>query len=469
MKKKNIIIVLNYALYIKSYINSGAFKDIEKKYNCYYVLDNSIKDTQLKEIINNPLYKKFKKKVLLTFEYKKLETKFFSMLFNRVQLRNKNKIKNISHLIKGQLRFKLFYKYVNETIFTGFKRFIIWCIKASERIINYIFIHEIFDEILKKLIRTNQSLINIYKKINPDLVIIPFNGNHISIYDSIKYFKKQNKKNIFLLSENWDNLFSRYMISHPNYIGVWGQQSKEILKVHNYKGVAYNLGAPRLEPYFKEKNKKYKNPYNFKYAVYFDNASPKKIDNLILLKKIDKYIEKNKKDFKNFKLIFRPHPYTFLRDIDLINFNEYKNIILDPQMKSRYSYNLPSSKIKSSDSKYSIGLIKNAQFIVCSASSVTIEASIFHKKIILYSPKNNSYDKNERLIDLWEHFKDITNFPNIKVCDDENKIGVMLKNFNNSKLKINKNYIDKFRNKVLYSDKSSYGKRLYTAVNKILN
>ena len=46
----------------------------------------------------------------------------------------------------------------------------------------------------------------------------------------------------------------------------------------------------------------------------------------------------------------------------LIDFKKYKNIILDPQMKSRYNYNLPNSKINSSDSKYSIGLIKNAKF-----------------------------------------------------------------------------------------------------------
>ena len=468
MKKKNIIIVLNYSLYLKSYINSDSFKHLEKKYNIYYVLDSSIKETEIKKIVKKPLYKKFKKKIILIFKYKKIETKFFSMLFNRVQFRNRNKIKNISYLVNRQLKFKLFYNYVNESFFTGVKRFLLWCIKFSVRILNYIFIHEIFDEIFKKFIKTNQSLVNTYKKMNPDLVIIPFNGNHISIFDSIRYFKKINQKKIFLLSENWDNLFSRYMINHPSYISVWGQQSKNILKVHKFKGKAYNLGAPRLEPYFKEKNIKYKNPYNFNYAVYFDNASPRKNDNLIFLSKIDNFIEKNKNDFKNFKLIFRPHPYTFLHDISLIDFKNYKNIILDPQMKSRYNYNLPSSKIKSSDGKYSIGLIKNAKFIACSASSVIIEASIFYKNIIIYSPKNNSYNKKFKLLDLWEHFKDVSKFPNIKVCDDENKIGPMLKEFNNNKLKISKQRIDKLRNNILYSNKLNYSKRLYDTVNKII-
>lgn len=469
MKKKNIIIVLNHSLYLKNYINTESFKYLEKKYNVYYILDSSIKNVELKRIINRELYKKFKKKIIFSFKYRNLGTKFFTFLFNRIQFRNRKKFKNISYTIDNQLKLKLFYNYDNKKFLTGLKRFLLWCIKFFKRILNYIFIHKIFDEIFKNFIKTNYSLINIYKKINPDLVIIPFNGNHISIFDTIRYFEKIKQKKVFLLAENWDNLFSRYMINHPSYIGVWGQQSKNILKVQNFKGKVYNLGAPRLEKYFKEKNKKYKNPYNFNYAVFFDNASPKKNDNLIFLDKVDKFIEKNKKDFRNFKLIFRPHPFTFLNDINLIDFKKYKNIVLDPQMKSRYNYNLPKSKIDSSDSKYSIGLIKNAKFLVCSASSVIIEASILHKKIILYSPKNNSYDNNNRIIDLWEHFKDVEKFPNIKICDDENKIGHIIREFNIDKSKNDKKIIDKFRSRILYSNKLGYPKRLYNIVNKIIN
>jgi len=257
------------------------------------------------------------------------------------------------------------------------------------------------------------------------------------------------------------------MINHPSHIGVWGEQSKKILKLHNYEGCAHNLGAPRLERHFKEKNKKYRSPYKYNYAVFFDNASPRISDNKIFLKEIDEYIEKNKKDFKNFKLIFRPHPYTFLSDIGLINFKKFKNVIIDPQMKSRYTYNLSSSKIRSSDLKYTIKLIKNAKFLVCSASSVTIEASIFHKKIIIYSPKKNSYDKKLRLIDLWEHFKGVTKFPNIKVCDNKNKIGQLFKEANKSKTNENKVLIDKHVNNILFSDKRRYGERLADTLHQI--
>ena len=52
----------------------------------------------------------------------------------------------------------------------------------------------------------------------------------------------------------------------------------------------------------------------------------------------------------------------------------------------------------------------------------------------MYSPKNDSSKK--RVIDLWEQFKDITKFPNIKICDDPKKIGSLFKEFNASKKNI---------------------------------
>ena len=43
------------------------------------------------------------------------------------------------------------------------------------------------------------------------------------------------------------------MINHPNYIGVWGQQSKNILKVQKFKGKVYNLGTHVLIHILKKK------------------------------------------------------------------------------------------------------------------------------------------------------------------------------------------------------------------------
>ena len=254
------------------------------------------------------------------------------------------------------------------------------------------------------------------------------------------------------------------MINHPDFIGL-GEQIKNS-KETKLQRQNFTIGTPWLDEYFIKKNKKYKNPYNFNYAVFFDNATPKKNDNLIFLNKIDKFIEKNKKDFRNFKLIFRPHPYTFLNDMHLIDFKKYKNIILDPQMKSRYTYNLPESKMTSDDFKYSLSLIKNSKFILTSASSVTIEASIFYKNIILFSPKNETVKK--RLIDVWEQFNDVAKFPNIKICDDPNTILNYIKKSISPQKKTSHNKIDKYRNKIVFSDGKKFSSRLYGKISSVI-
>ena len=74
----------------------------------------------------------------------------------------------------------------------------------------------------------NNNLLNLYKNENPDMVIIPFNGNHISIFDTIRYFKKKRMKKVLMVSENWDNLFSRYMINHPDFISVGESKLKNL-------------------------------------------------------------------------------------------------------------------------------------------------------------------------------------------------------------------------------------------------
>ena len=467
--KKKIFIVLNHLLYIKNYVYTNAFEKLEKKYNCFYILDNNIKEKQIENIVGKKRSSSFKKKIIFRFKYNNFQKKIFTYLFEKIQYKHKNTFSNIKYQIYYYNNIKLnrlFYPYEKPNLVLGIKRILIWSIRKFKRFLHIIFFHKIFDDIIKSLILPNNNLLNLYKNENPDMVIIPFNGNHISIFDTIRYFKKKRMKKVLMVSENWDNLFSRYMINHPDFISVWGEQIKKPLKKQNYKGKIFTIGTPRLDEYFIKRNKKIKNPYNFNYAVFFDCANPVKQDNDIILDKIENFLEENKKKYKNFKLIFRPHPYTLNEELEIIDFSKYKNIILDPQMKSRYTYNLPESKMTSDDFKYSLSLIKNSKFILTSASSVTIEASIFYKNIILFSPKNETVKK--RLIDVWEQFNDVAKFPNIKICDDPNTILNYIKKSISPQKKTSHNKIDKYRNKIVFSDGKKFSSRLYGKISSVI-
>ena len=37
-KKKKIFIVLNHTFYFRNFLLNGCFKEIEKKYKCYYIV-----------------------------------------------------------------------------------------------------------------------------------------------------------------------------------------------------------------------------------------------------------------------------------------------------------------------------------------------------------------------------------------------------------------------------------------------
>ena len=77
----------------------------------------------------------------------------------------------------------------------------------------------------------------------------------------------------------------------------------------------------------------------------------------------ENFIEKNKKKLGNYKLVFRPHPFTYIKNLELINFKNYHHVILDPQMKSRYTFNLKRFKDFNNDFIYSINLIKNSNLL----------------------------------------------------------------------------------------------------------
>tara|TARA_B100001057_G_scaffold501082_1_gene620336 strand:- start:4040 stop:5458 length:1419 start_codon:yes stop_codon:yes gene_type:complete len=469
-KKKKILIIFNETLYFRNFLLNGSFKDIERKYICNYIVDNKINLKIVKNILGTKIYKKFKKKLVYSFEYTNKQRNLYTYFFSKKQYNKKHIFPNIKLYFHRLKSFKIFYEYDKPTIILGIKRFILWIINLL-KIFSFTFLDfKLFDRVITRYILAKSNLINFLKKYKPDLIIIPFSGSHISIFDVIEHYKKLGEKKVFLITENWDNLYSRYLINHPDYIGIWGDKMRVQLRKQNFNGKSLVLGAPRLKKYFDYRNQNLKKIFNFKYIVFFDNTVPKKIDNEIFLNNFESLIERNKKTLGNYKLVFRPHPFTYIKNLELIDFKNYRHIILDPQMKDRYTHNLLDSKISKDDFMYSVKLIKNAEFIIASTSSVILEASILYKKVCIYSPKKNSHLKNQKLIDLREHIKTVMNFPNISICDDEKKLeSYVHKNLLRKNSNFKKKEVDKFRKKLLFSDNTTFEKRLSKKISNILN
>ena len=470
MKKKKIFIIINYDIYLKNFIFNNSFKEIQEKYDCLYLFDENLKKNSFASI--KSIIKKIgKKKFLGFFNYPKKDQFLFRWLFNRQQWKNLDKFKNIRYFKDEYLRFKVFYPYEKDkkTLYLGFKRLALQLIKLINYYFNIIFRFAFIDKVISNKINTNSTILKLIKKHNPKVILIPFSGSHLSIFDTIRISKKLKSFKTYLISENWDNLFSRYFLQdHPDYIGVWGNQSKKALKIHKFNDKnSFILGSARNQIFFDKRNKKDKKIYNFSYASYFDFALTDKSDLEKTLFTIDEHITNNKNFYKNFKLIYRPHPYPFKKDLKILDFQKYKNVILDPNMESRYTYNISNKLVD--DSEYLLNMIKNSKFIICAPTSQAIEASIFHKKIILYDPPmENSKNKGEALVDDWEHFNGVKNLDNIEYCRSIDQVIKKFENMFKKDKKLANSKIDKQLSYILFNNKKNYGTRLLDSLTKVI-
>ena len=148
--KKKIFIVLNHLLYIKNYVYTNAFEKLEKKYNCFYILDNNIKEKQIENIVGKKRSSSFKKKIIFRFKYNNFQKKIFTYLFEKIQYKHKNTFSNIKYQIYYYNNIKLnrlFYPYEKPNLVLGIKRILIWSIRKFKRFLHIIFFHKIFDDI----------------------------------------------------------------------------------------------------------------------------------------------------------------------------------------------------------------------------------------------------------------------------------------------------------------------------------
>ena len=157
--------------------------------------------------------------------------------------------------------------------------------------------------------KPNSTLNNFVKKISPDIILVPSQAQCSMDNDLIKICNQLNIKSIFLI-DNWDNLSDKSLMwNKPDLIGVWGEQSRQhAIKIQKFQEEkVINIGTPRFENYFKERNNYQKSFFDFDYILFLGTAL--EFDEIKILKIIDNFIIKNKSKIPKTKIIYRPHPW----------------------------------------------------------------------------------------------------------------------------------------------------------------
>ena len=87
-----------------------------------------------------------------------------------------------------------------------------------------------------KNLKLEDNLDQLFKIYKPDLVIYPTHSMEPEVL-KIQKLSDNYKCKTFHIIDNWDNLISStYYEFKPDFIGVWGKQTKiQAIKIHNFK------------------------------------------------------------------------------------------------------------------------------------------------------------------------------------------------------------------------------------------
>ena len=430
--KKNIFFLITSDLFIRNYIFTNALKEIEKQNNIYFLADKNV--TLRKEI-------KKKENFIGFYNFTNQQRKRYQNFYLSYLFKKKNKSKTIRIYISRVLQLKLVYgnESISKVIFMFFFRIGSWLKRHFLFIYSRLFIFFFPNKNLLFSMEDNLKLNFLFKFYKPSLVIVPTQGDDIGYWYVSNLCKKNNIKSLAIV-DNWDNFSSRpHLDPKPNYYAVWSEQSKmHAKKFHNISSSkVFIIGSARHDNYFSIRKKNLKSFFNFNYILFFESFGI--TDGLEeLFDILDNILESQKILYGNLKLIFRPHPWQ--KDFKPIQIKKYKNIILDPQLKKNYEKNISSTSFQP-DLSYYPSLIKNAQFIISSPTTMLVESLIFKKKILLLANDRNKKFGNYHYMKNVEHFENIEKTPAVSVCYD-------IKNIKNDFFKIYNQKIFMFEKKI---------------------
>jgi len=393
LKRKKIAIIISSPFYIRNYLLTNAFSEIEKSNNIFLIVPYSLKSIQRDY--------RFNKYEILIYKYPKFLNELARFinelsLFKSVGIckdfayRIKRKYNHSPHLNDGTLNARRIDQRIKVFLLKNFYVFI-----ARQGLIKLI------NPIITKIFSIYSPVQKCLKSLKADVLICPCSAAGTEEFDLGAYSSKSsNKTKLILIVDNWDNLSSKYVMTHlPTHTVVWGNQTK--FHGITIQGIEPNkisaLGTPRFYCYSKEFQLKHDLNKSLpdlpdKYILFL--GSQTYFDENIVLKKL---VKLTKKELNGFRIVYRPHPWreTFNKKIKNV-----KGVILDPTLeKKAEAYGdilLPSLDLYNH-------IISNSSLVVGGCTSMIVETALMRKPYLLLAHDDGNpiqspleyYKKNE--------------------------------------------------------------------------
>jgi hypothetical protein len=408
------------------YINF--FKKLSNKYKINLIIDYKLK--------LNKEDKNYFKNILRIKQYTKFQYILWSISHHLARLLHEEKI---------------FPKKIeNQTLGLGKKQLFL---------IKIIF----FFRLEKYLIQLSQNLLfflrRIHKKVKFNVkIFIAFGSSKDMHFDElIKNFNEKKIKTI-LITTNWDNATSKPYINKPSEVWTWGKQTELLSKkIYNIKSIA--VGTPRFEQYknikINKKAAKLKLKLNTKYKYIAFTGSAFPFDELLVIENILLFFKKN--NLKNYRLIYRPHPFAFIdHETSLRKINK-ENFILDP------SIDIFAAK----PFMQSYFLLNAVEGIICPSSTLLVEAEYVKTPALCVAFNSKKYNIfNWHMNTKYQpHFKIFLNSKDHIFCWDIKSFQKNLKRLIFMKKKNNKN----FYKQIVFNNKISYVNNIIKNIERVIH
>ncbi len=455
--KKKILIPINSDLYIRNYIRTGVWKILADKYKVFFIANKKIKN--LDELNSLENFKGF-------FLYEKKEEIRHQRILNTLMWRFRKKSTSFFYRLKWFSQvFQMGETKVDTIKISLFNLFRVLKLRIFIQFCGSIIIFPLFKKFYMFKTKPNLDLSNLVKNISPDLILVPTQAQCSMDNDLIKICKNNKIKSIFLV-DNWDNLSDKsIMWNKPDLIGVWGDQSKKhAIKIQNFESdKVINIGTPRFENYFKERNSILPSYFDFKYILFLGTAL--EFDEIKIIKIIENFLIKKK--LNNIKIVYRPHPWRMAKK--KIKLQDFNKVIIDPQVEQQY---LKSSSVNPQfqpDINYYSSLIKNSEFVVGGLTSMLIESSICYKHYIVTAFPEKQFNNQFNSLKYMVHFRELNSLDNVMISTNKLELeDHLLKLLDKSQVNIDRDTIDNQRRFFLYDDEKDYSIRLLDLVSKLI-
>lgn len=314
---------------------------------------------------------------------------------------------------------------------------------------------------------SNADVDTLLDELEPDLVIAPTAGTDALVLDFIASARKRKIPTLVLIN-GWDNLASKATFPvAPDHVAVWGAQSIEHAhRIHRFpRERVHAIGVPTFDGHLQFGAHAAERPYSFRYALFCGSALP--FDELSALRALEGAILDSGEEIR---VVYRPHPWRHARSgDDVFESEDFELVELDRQIREGYLRGVASSEVLGPSDvlpglDYYPALLGFSDLVISPLSTMIVEAALLDRPALAIAYDDGVHAVPPSVVARFDHFDGIEAIDGIELCRSFAELPTLF-------LSMLKRDYPPLREQVrpwLYTDDRPYSERLGDLVQEIL-